>query len=85
MPRPCRRDKRGWLLPASGTMSRTVYDVLVAAQQSGEEFRYTDLAELLGTTTKTVYFLASRIRAGSWKKSPRNPPSARNMSSRRAS
>jgi hypothetical protein len=64
MPRLCVRDERGWLVPATGTMARTVYDVLVAAEQSGEEFDYAVLAQLLGTSPNSVYVMASRIRCG---------------------
>ena len=64
MPRLCVRDEREWLVPAKGTMARTVYDVLVAAEQCGEEINYAFLARLLGRSTNTVQATAWRIRCG---------------------
>ena len=43
-------------------MARTIYDVLVAAEQCEEEFNAAALARLLGTTVNTVKATASRIR-----------------------
>jgi hypothetical protein len=65
MPRRCIRDERGWLVPAKGTMARTVYDVLVAAEQCEEEFKAAVLAGFLGTSANTVQATAWRIRRGS--------------------
>ena len=45
-------------------MARTVYDVLVAAEQCEEEFKSAVLARLLGTTVNTVQATAWRIRRG---------------------
>ena len=45
-------------------MARTVYDVLVAAEQCEEEFKSAVLALLLGTTVNTVQATAWRIRRG---------------------
>ena len=56
------RDERGWLVPAEGTMARTVYDVLVAAEQSEEDFNAAVLAQSLGTSTNTVQATVWRIR-----------------------
>ena len=64
MPRVCVRDEKGWLVPTKGTMARTVYDVLVAAEQSEEQFNYAVLAQLLGTSTSSVQVTACRIRQG---------------------
>jgi hypothetical protein len=64
MPRVCVRDERGWLVPTKGTMARTVYDVLVAAEQSQEQFNSAVLARLLGTSTSSVQVTACRIRHG---------------------
>ena len=49
-------------MPAKGTMARTVYDVLVAAEQCEEEFKSAALARLLGTTVNTVQATVWRIR-----------------------
>ena len=49
-------------MPAEGTMARTIYDVLVAAEQCEEEFNAAALARLLGTTVNTVKATAWRIR-----------------------
>ena len=62
MPRPRIRDERGWFVPAEGTMARTVYDVLVAAEQCEEEFNAAVLARLLGTSTNTVRVTVCKIR-----------------------
>ena len=51
-------------MPTRGTMARTVYDVLVAAEQCEEEFKSAVLARLLGTTVNTVQATAWRIRRG---------------------
>ena len=51
-------------MPAKGTMARTVYDVLVAAEQCEEEFNAGVLAQLLGTSTNSVQATAWRIRRG---------------------
>jgi hypothetical protein len=75
MPRFCARDERGWLVPTRGTMARTVYDVLVAAEQCEEEFKSAVLARLLGTTVNTVQATAWRIRRGA--KSARRSQPAR--------
>jgi len=45
-------------------MARTVYDVLVAAEQCEEEFKSAVMARLLGTTVNTVQATAWRIRRG---------------------
>ena len=45
-------------------MARTVYDVLVAAEQCEEELRICVLARLLGTTVNTVQATAWKIRRG---------------------
>ncbi len=73
VPRLCAIDERGWLVPAEGTMARTVYDVLVAAQQCEEEFDCSVLAELLATTTNSIQATAWRIRRGA-KSSRRSKP-----------
>ena len=75
MPRFCVRDERGWLVPTRDTMARTVYDVLVAAEQCEEEFKSAVLARLLGTTVNTVQATAWRIRHGA--KSARRSQTAR--------
>ena len=49
-------------MPAEGTMARTIYDVLVAAEQSEEEFDAAVLAQLLGTSISTVQVTVWRIR-----------------------
>jgi hypothetical protein len=49
-------------VPTHGTMARTVYDVLVAAEQCEETFKSAVLARLLGTTVNTVQATAWRIR-----------------------
>ena len=54
-------------------MARTVYDVLVAAQQCEEEFNCAVLAQLLGTSTNSVQATAWRIRRGA-KSSRRSKP-----------
>jgi hypothetical protein len=64
VPRLCVIDERGWLVPTKGTMARTVYDVLVAAEQCEEEFNAAVLAQLLGTSTNSVQATAWRIRCG---------------------
>ena len=64
MPRLCPRDERGWVVPTEGTMARTVYDVLVAAEQCEEEFNAAILAGLLGTSTNSVQVASWRIRRG---------------------
>jgi hypothetical protein len=51
-------------VPAKGTMARTVYDVLVAAEQCEEEFKSAVLARLLGTSANAVQATAWRIRCG---------------------
>ena len=73
MPRLCVIDERGWLVPAEGTMARTVYDVLVAAEQSGEEFNSAFVAQLLGTSANAVQATAWRVRRGA-KSSRRSKP-----------
>ena len=60
-------------MPAEETMARTVYDVLVAAEQSGEEFNSAVLAQLLGTSTNAVQATAWRVRRGA-KSSRRSKP-----------
>ena len=62
MPRPRIRDERGWFVPAEGTKARTIYDVLVAAEQCEEEFNAVVLARLLGTTVNTVQTTVWRVR-----------------------
>ena len=81
MPRLCVIDERGWLVPAEGSMARTVYDVLVAAQQSGEEFNSAFLAQLLGTSANAVQATAWRVRRGA-KSSRRSKPAHLSISRR---
>jgi hypothetical protein len=49
-------------VPAEGTMARTIYDVLVAAEQCEEQFNAGVLAESLGTSINSVQVTVWRIR-----------------------
>lgn len=50
------RDSRGWLLPAAGTNTRKVYDLLIEGLGSGE------IAERLKLPHKYVYVRVHRIK-----------------------
>ena len=56
------RDDQGWAVPNIGTRSRIVYDVLVAALQSGEGVDVGRLAYCAGLSRDSVYVLIHRIR-----------------------
>ena len=62
-------------------MARTVYDVLVAAEQCEEEINAAVLAQLLGTSTNTVQATVWRIRGGA-KSSRRSKPASVRISRR---
>jgi hypothetical protein len=49
-------------VPVEGSMARTIYDVLVAAEQCEEEFNAAVLAQLLCTSTNSVQVTVWRIR-----------------------